>query len=83
VDGSTRNFSFETTNVGGDSAEFFGIFRNNMPLIKMVAFDASGDGLWGSTTLSTAAQCGSSRTGYFIAISAGLIVTKLKKIDKN
>ncbi|MFB8792178.1 MAG: hypothetical protein U7123_25860 [Potamolinea sp.] len=39
--------SFETTAGTGNSAEFFGIFRNNMPRIKRVLLDASGDGLWG------------------------------------
>ena len=47
VDNFTNNFSLDTTGSAGDTAEFFGIFRYDMPLIKTVAFDASGDGLWG------------------------------------
>ncbi|MCK4850459.1 MAG: PEP-CTERM sorting domain-containing protein [Phycisphaerae bacterium] len=51
VGGGTANISFETTGVGGDSAEFFGIFRNDMPQITLVQLDASGDGRWGIDTI--------------------------------
>jgi len=47
VGGGTANFSFETTAVSGDSAEFYGIFRNDMPRIASVLLDASGDSSWG------------------------------------
>lgn len=46
VGGATAPIGFETTLAGGNSAEFFGIFRNDMPLITKVQLDASGDGLW-------------------------------------
>ena len=51
VGGGTANISFETTTVSGNSAEFFGIFNNDMPLITRVQLDASGDGLWGVDNL--------------------------------
>jgi hypothetical protein len=41
--GSTLNFVLE----GAQAAEFFGIFRNDMPTITMIRLDASGDGRWG------------------------------------
>jgi hypothetical protein len=47
TDGSSVSFGFETTGVGGDSAEFYGIFRNDQPRIVLVKLDASGDGRWG------------------------------------
>lgn len=46
VGGGNENLSFETTGGGGDSAEFFGIFRNDMPRIALIDLDASGDGQW-------------------------------------
>ena len=51
VGGGTANISFETTGAGGNSAEFFGIFRNDMPRITLVQLDSSGDGRWGIDTL--------------------------------
>ena len=47
TDGSTANISFETTSGSSSSAEFFGIFRNDMPRISLIQLDASGDSLWG------------------------------------
>ena len=47
VGGGSAVFALETTNVGGDSAEFWGIYRNDMPQITGVRFDATGDGRWG------------------------------------
>lgn len=47
VGGGTANISFETTAVSGDSAEFYGIFRSDMPRIAVVWLDASGDASWG------------------------------------
>jgi PEP-CTERM motif len=46
VGGATAAIGFETTAASGNSAEFFGIFRNDMPAIVRVQLDASGDGLW-------------------------------------
>ncbi|MEX2481376.1 MAG: hypothetical protein WD928_10985 [Gammaproteobacteria bacterium] len=45
--GAISTFSIETTGAGGDSAEFTGIFRNDMPGITRIELDASGDGTWG------------------------------------
>ena len=47
VDGRKTPISIDTTATSGDSAEFFGIFRNNSPRIKRVQLHASGDNLWG------------------------------------
>ena len=43
VGGATASFSFESAG----TAEFFGIFCNDMPRITKVQFDSSGDGTWG------------------------------------
>jgi hypothetical protein len=50
-DSSSVTFGFETTGVGGDSAEFFGLFRNDLPRIVLVRLDASGDARWGLDNL--------------------------------
>lgn len=47
ADGSTADIEFETTAGSGDSAEFIGLFRNDMPPISLIQLDASGDGRWG------------------------------------
>lgn len=44
--GATAAFVVEIDG-NGDSAEFYGIFRNDRPRITRVQLDASGDGLWG------------------------------------
>jgi len=46
VGGGTTSFSIETTATSRDSAEFTGIFRNDMPKIILVQMDAAGDGAW-------------------------------------
>lgn len=45
--GAISTFSIETTGASGNSAEFTGIFRNDMPGITRIELDASGDGSWG------------------------------------
>lgn len=47
VGGTTANFSLDSTSGFGDTAEFFGIFRNDLPQITKVELNASGDGNWG------------------------------------
>jgi len=47
VGGATSITGFETTGTGGDSAEFFGLFRGDMPRITRVEMDAAGDRTWG------------------------------------
>ena len=51
VGGGTANISFETTGGSGNTAEFFGIYRNDMPRITLVQLDSSGDGRWGIDTI--------------------------------
>jgi hypothetical protein len=51
VGGGTANFTLETTGSSGDSAEFAGLFRNDMPQIASVQLDASGDASWGIDTI--------------------------------
>jgi hypothetical protein len=51
VGGGTANVSFETTGSSGNSAEFIGLFRNDMPQIASVQLDASGDASWGIDTI--------------------------------
>ena len=45
--GATESFSIDATGAGGDSAEFFGIWQNDMPAIRIVSVDIGGDGAWG------------------------------------
>jgi hypothetical protein len=47
TDDSTANISLEIAYDG----EFFGIYHNDMPLIKSIALDATGDGAWGIDTI--------------------------------
>ena len=49
--GTTDTASFETTATGGNSAEFFGIYRGDQPRITRIEFDASGDREWGIDNL--------------------------------
>ncbi len=45
--GGSTSFSIETTAADGDSAEFLGIWRNDMQKIERVTLNAGGDGRWG------------------------------------
>jgi hypothetical protein len=47
VGGATAIISLDTTGAAGNTAEFYGIFRNDMPKITLVQLDASGDAEWG------------------------------------
>ncbi len=47
ADGTTSNFTLDTTGSGGRIGEFVGVFRNDRPPIIRVDMDASGDGQWG------------------------------------
>lgn len=51
IGGETIPLELDTTGGGGDSAEFFGLFRNDKPRITLVQLDASGDGRWGIDTI--------------------------------
>ena len=46
TDATTASTTLETTAFGGNSAEFLGIFRNDMPRIAFIDLDASGDRQW-------------------------------------
>lgn len=46
VGGATEQFFLDGTNVGGNSAEFFALYRNDMPQIVRVQLDSSGDNIW-------------------------------------
>ena len=43
VEGPSVSFGIETTRTSGTSAEFTGIFRNDMPMISKIRLDATGD----------------------------------------
>ncbi len=58
TDGTTAGFGFETTAAGGDSAEFVGLYRNDMPRIVSVHLDASGDGRFGVDNIEYGPGCG-------------------------
>lgn len=80
TDGSSASISFETTGAGGDSAEFFGIFRNDMPQITQVKLDASGDGKWGIDTIEYGAPVPIPGAAWlFVSGLAGLVGLKRKK----
>lgn len=49
--GATENLSLETTGFSGDSAEFAGFYRNDMPPITRIQLNAAGDGSWGIDNL--------------------------------
>lgn len=54
VGGSTASFSIESTGSSGDSAEFWGVWRNDMPRIRQLIFSGTsgGDGEWGLDDLT-------------------------------
>lgn len=47
ADGGQTTFAIETTATGGNSAEFVGIWRNDLAPIVRIRMDATGDGQWG------------------------------------
>jgi hypothetical protein len=71
---SSVAFGFETTGVGGDSAEFFGLFRNDRPRIVLVKLDASGDGRWGFDNLEygTIPEAAIPEPASFLLVGTGL-----------
>jgi len=74
-DASSVPFSFETTGVGGNSAEFFGLFRNDRARIVLVKLDASGDGLWGIDNIEygTAAPPAVPEPGSLLLLGTALV----------
>jgi hypothetical protein len=73
VGGGTTSFRLETTGVGGDTAEFFGIFRNDQPRIIKIEFDASGDGRWGLDNLEYGAFASVPLPGSLALAALGLV----------
>lgn len=47
VGGGTSTHSLEETGATGNTAEFWGFYRNDMPRITRIEMNASGDGEWG------------------------------------
>jgi hypothetical protein len=47
VGGATWEFSLDSAPGSGDTAEFFGLFRNDQPRITLIQFDSAGDYRWG------------------------------------
>lgn len=65
--------AFETTGATGDSAEFFGIFRNDMPRIIRVQLDASGDGRWGVDNLEYGVAAAAPEPGTLVLLGLGML----------
>ena len=51
VGGATANYELESAPGTGDTAEFWGIYLNDMPPIIKLQFDSSGDGWWAVDTI--------------------------------
>lgn len=47
ADNRYTSYALDTTGAGGNSAEFWGVFRNDMPRIKQIYIDPSGAAGWG------------------------------------
>jgi len=79
VGGATTNISFETTATSGNSAEFFGIFRNDMPKITLVQLDATGDNNWAVDDLEFGAPVPLPGAVYLLLSGiAGLVLSRPK-----
>lgn len=76
VGGSTTTFSIEGTVGSGDSAEFWGIYRNDRPQIVRVQFDASGDTYWGVDNIEYGAV---PEPASLIAVTTGLALAAFRK----
>ena len=60
ADGTSTQFTIETTAASGNSAEFLGIYRNDRPPITRLQFDASGSPGWGIDNIQYGFGLGSS-----------------------
>ena len=74
VGGGTADISLGATALSGNSAEFFGIFRNDMPQITLVQLDASGDRSWGIDTIEYSPEPGT--LGLLLMGSLALLKTR-------
>jgi hypothetical protein len=83
VGGTIITDSLETTNGSGDSAEFFGIYRNDMSRIVKIELDASGDGLWGIDTIEYGVLSTVPEPATMLLLGLGLIgLTGFRKFKK-
>ncbi len=57
ADDSVVQTTIETTGSTGNTAEFFGVFRNDLPRITRIEFDASGDNTWGLDNIEYGVKC--------------------------
>lgn len=78
TDNSTISFSWDATGSSGNSAEFWGLWRNDAAAISKVEFVATngGDGEWGLDNLEYGAV---PEPGTMIVVGAGLALTQLRR----
>lgn len=78
ADNTTAQINLESTGSSGDTAEFWGIWRNDKPSITKVEFIATngGDGEWGLDNLEYGAV---PEPATMLAIGVGLAFTQLRK----
>lgn len=78
TDNSTFSFGLDTTGSSGDSAEFWGVWRNDAAAISKVEFLATngGDGEWGLDNIEYGAV---PEPGTMIVVGAGLALTQLRR----
>lgn len=78
TDNSTISFSWDSTGSSGNSAEFWGLWRNDAAAISKVEFVATngGDGEWGLDNLEYGAV---PEPGTMIVVGAGLALTQLRR----
>lgn len=78
ADNSTAQITLDTTASSGDTAEFWGVWRNDQAAITKIEFIATsgGDGEWGLDNLEYGAV---PEPGTMIAIGAGLTLARLRR----
>lgn len=78
TDNTTAQITLDSTATSGDTAEFWGVWRNDAAAISKIEFIASsgGDGEWGLDNLEYGAV---PEPGTMIAIGAGLALARLRR----
>lgn len=78
ADNSTAQISLDTTGSSGDTAEFWGVWRNDAATITKLEFigTSGGDGEWGLDNLEYGAV---PEPGTLVAIGAGLTLARLRR----